>query len=271
MRSLSTLLALIVAPVLIGACGSALAPASNGSTASPSPTPSLTPGPTGSNAALPTPAISLVGSVVTTLADDGLRVRSEPRVSDDSFKLEPLLPLGSQLYVLEGPVSASGYVWYEVAPLTSRKLPSGWVASADRDGEPWVAAGEFACPPLPTDFRSLAALPPGVGLVCFPRVPITVEARLIWCNCNVDGDWYTPSWFHLNNNPDLLVEPGLTSVPPDTADWFGLNLDPAGEHPDVVPMGGGCRGDRHLRSSGCFDLHANRDGRRASIQPGLSA
>jgi hypothetical protein len=186
---------------------------------------------------VPNPTDSFVGSVVTTLADDGLRVRSKPRVSDDSFKLEPLLPLGSQLYVLDGPVSASGYAWYEVVPLTSRKLPTGWVASADRDGEPWIAAGEFDCPPVPTDFQSVAALPPGVGLVCFPRLPITVQARLISCNCEVDGDWYTPLWFHLNDNPELLVEPGVTSVPPDMADWFGLNLDPAGEHPDVLPVG----------------------------------
>jgi hypothetical protein len=175
---------------------------------------------------------------VTTLASDGLRVRSEPRVSDDSLKLEPLLPLGSQLYVLEGPVSASGYAWYEVVPLSSRTLPSGWVASADREGEPWIAAGAFECPPVPTEFRSLAALPRGVGLACFPRVPITVEARLISCNCDADGSWYTPDWFFLGSgSPDLLVEPGVTTVPPDSGDWFALNLDPTGEHPDVLPIG----------------------------------
>ncbi len=205
MRTSSSHLALIVASVLVGACGPSQAPGSNGSIASPSattspplssfdarspsPTPSPTPDPTGSDAALPEPTNSFVGSVVTTLASDGLRVRSEPRVSDDSRKLEPLLPLGSELYVLDGPVSASGYVWYEVVPLTSRELPSGWVASAGRDGEPWIAAGAFDCPPLPTDFRSLAALLPGVGLACFPRVPITVEAGLISCNCDADGSW----------------------------------------------------------------------------------
>ena len=62
---------------------------------------------------------SFVGQVVTTLADDGLRVRSQPRISDDSEKYDPLLPLGTQLYVLDGPMSASGYTWYQVAPLTS--------------------------------------------------------------------------------------------------------------------------------------------------------
>jgi hypothetical protein len=180
--------------------------------------------------------MALVGTIAATVIH-GLRVRSKPSVSDDSFRLEPPLPLGTKLYVLGGPVSASGYVWYEVAPLTSRTLPSGWVASSSRDTEPWIAAGAFDCPPVPIDFRSLAALPEGVGLACFSRVPITVRARLIGCMCDVDGSWYTPFWFHLNDDPDLLVEPGVTSVPPDMADWFGLNLDPAGEHPDVPPEG----------------------------------
>jgi hypothetical protein len=187
----------------------------------------------------PKPSDSFVGRVVTTLADDGLRVRSQPRISDDSHKFEPLLPLGTQLYVLDGPVSASGHAWYEVAALASRTQPTGWVASAGLDGQPWIAAGAFDCPRVPTDFRSLAALPPAVGLACFPRVPITVQARLISCNCESDGAWYTPSWFFLGSGgPDLLVEPGVTgtfSSNPD--DWFALNLDPTGEHPDVLPVG----------------------------------
>ena len=183
------------------------------------------------------PTDSFAGRVVTTLADEGLRVRSRPGVGNDSFKEEPLVPLGTALYVLDGPVPASGYDWYEVVPLSSRSLPSGWVAGAGRDGEPWIEADAFDCPPVPTDFRSLAALPAGVGLACFPRVPITVRARLISCNCDVDGSWYTPFWFHLNDDPDLLVEPGRTTVPRDMGDWFGLNLDPAGKHPRDLPEG----------------------------------
>jgi hypothetical protein len=254
MRSSSAVLNVIAALVVLGGCEASLAPASDGSAAGPSATLSVAPslddspsppatttptrGATGSDAEAPEPTDSFVGSVVATLADDGLRVRSAPRVSDDSDKLEPLLPLGTLLYVLEGPVSASGYAWYEVAPLESRDLPSGWVASADRDGVPWIAAGDFDCPPVPTDIESLAALPLGVGLACFPRTPITVEARLIGCNCDIDGAWYTPDWFFLaSGSPTLLVEPDMTDVPHDFADWFELNLDPVGEHPDVLPLG----------------------------------
>jgi hypothetical protein len=194
--------------------------------------------PTGSVSPAPKPTDTFVGRVVTTLAGDGLRVRSKPRIGDDSHKFEPLLPLGTQLYVLDGPVSASGYAWYEVAPLASRTQPTGWIASAGLDGQPWIAAGAFDCPPAPTDFRSLAALPPAVGLACFPRVPITVQARLISCNCDMDGAWYTPSWFSLGSGPPaLLVEPGVTRAPPNPDDWFALNLDPNGEHQDVLPVG----------------------------------
>ena len=74
---------------------------------------------------------------------DRLRVRSQPRVSDDSARYEPLLPTGTELLVVEGPVQASGYDWYRVAPVSltlSGGVTEGWVAAADHDGTPWIAA-----------------------------------------------------------------------------------------------------------------------------------
>jgi hypothetical protein len=261
------LAASLLATLVLVACSSAAVEPSPTPSASPtpavaSPSPSLPPAPTGSNSPEPKPTEISVGGIVTTLADDGLRVRSQPRISDDSHEFEPLLPLGTRLYVLGGPVSASGYAWYEVAPLSSRNLPSGWIASAGRDGEPWIAADDFDCPPMPTDLRSLADLPAGVGLACFPQEPITVEARLISCNCDADGSWYTPSWFFLGSgSPDLLVEPGVTdptySGNPD--DWFALNLDPAGEHPDVLPVG------QVVEVTGIFDHPAAADCTRTEM------
>ncbi len=216
------------------------------------PQPSASTGPATPSAPTASPPVAtdpLVGQVVMTLADAGLRVRSQPRVDADSYKYEPLLPLGTRMYVLDGPVSASGYAWYEVAPLTSRTLPGGWVAGGGRDGEPWIAVDAFDCPPVPADLRSLAALPRGVGLVCFPRMPITIQARLISCNCDADGPGYSPSWFFLGSgSPDLLVEPGVTSADSvNTDDWFALNLDPTGEHPDVLPVG------KVVQVTGVFD------------------
>lgn len=201
------------------------------------PSPAVEPTPRSTNLQTPKAtarALTVDGVAVTEV--DELRVRSKPRVADDSLKHKPLLPRGTPMYVLDGPVSASGYTWYEVAPLGSRTLPQGWVAAGSRDGETWLAPGEFDCPPVPTDFRSLAALQPAVGLACFPRTPITVVARLISCECDVDGAWLTPGWFSLGGG-EMLVEPGMTRPPADVTEWFWLNLDPAGRHPANLPMG----------------------------------
>ncbi len=232
-------------------------PSTPATSASPASTTAATAAP--SLSAAPSPRDPLVSTVQVTVVDS-LRVRSRPRISDDSDKYEPLLPRGTPLFVIDGPVSASGYAWYEVVQLTSRTLPRGWVASAGRDGVPWIAPGAFDCPPPPTDVRSLAALPAGVGLACFSRVPITVQARLVDCNCDVDGGGYTPSWFSWGGGTsELLVAPEVTSPPPDTDDWFVLNLDPAGEHPDVLPVG------RVVEVTGVFDHPAAASCTRAEI------
>ena len=92
----------------------------------------------------PGPLIPFLGQVVTTVSDD-LRVRSEPRVADDSIKYKPLLPLGTELTVLDGPVNGSGYTWYKVEPVSFTGLEGpgqGWVAMAAKDGEPWIALAD---------------------------------------------------------------------------------------------------------------------------------
>ena len=239
---------LLSAVVLAAGCSASSASLAQAPSTTPSPRGISTPtvGPTASPAqiattrppASPMPSAELVGKTAVT-AVDGVRVRSQPRVSDDSFKYEPLLPLGTPLYVLNGPVSASDYTWYEVVPLTSRlDRHSGWVAAASRSCEPWLAARDFACPPMPTDLGSLRALPSSVGLACFPRVSITVQARLIECNCEIDGPTYSPGWFSSTaGGGKLLVEPEMTGPPADPGRWLILELDPGGQHPDVLPVG----------------------------------
>jgi serpin B len=138
----------MIAAVLVWGCGSS--PSTPSSIQVPNPADSASP--EVSTATLPavTPAPSggsfdpLLKAVVVTVSDR-LRVRSEPRVSDDSIRYEPVLPLGTELTVLDGPVSASGYVWYRVAPVSFVGLEGpgyGWVASAGKDGEPWIALAE---------------------------------------------------------------------------------------------------------------------------------
>ena len=63
-----------------------------------------------------------VSSIVVVVGGN-LRVRSEPRVASDSILHEPLLRTGDRLFVVEGPVPASDYDWYRVAPIAT---DPGW-------------------------------------------------------------------------------------------------------------------------------------------------
>jgi serine protease inhibitor len=111
-------------------------------TAAPSATSAATSAPTPT--AKPVALDPFVGKVAVTVSDN-LVVRSEPRVSDDSIMYKPWLPTGTELKVLDGPVSGSGYTWYEVTPVSFTGLDGpghGWVALAGKDGEPWIALPE---------------------------------------------------------------------------------------------------------------------------------
>jgi len=142
------LVALLAALVLVGACGSATPTPSPTASTGPAPTSTATPSATPASVASPTPSADpFVGTVAVTVSDR-LRVRSQPRVSDDSIKYEPVLPLGTKLQVVGGPVEASGYTWYEVEPVSltlAGGAQRGWVAMADHDGTPWIALAE---PPI---------------------------------------------------------------------------------------------------------------------------
>ena len=177
--------ALFLGAALLGGCATPVAsdPAASATTtpsssavavANPTPVPTAMAVPTTLVTETGAPDVDSVplvaGSVVKTLADDGLRVRSEPSIDRDSYKQEPLVPMGTPLLLLDGPVSGSGYEWYEIAPFVSLPV-RGWVASGSREGEPWIEPAEFACPAAPTDMRSLLDLEPGVGVFCFPNVP----------------------------------------------------------------------------------------------------
>jgi Tol biopolymer transport system component len=157
--------------VPFSACGSA-APVPSSPTMSPTVSPTMSPTvfPTAS-AAIPTasaePLDPLLNALVVTVSDR-VRVRSEPRVSDDSIMYEPVLPLGTELTVLDGPVNASGFTWYKVAPVSFVGLEGpgfGWVALAGTDGEPWIALAQTpTAVPGPT---SIAFDPISAGKIAF--------------------------------------------------------------------------------------------------------
>jgi hypothetical protein len=112
------------------------------------------------------------GTIVDIVVTD-LRVRTEPTVDDArSAKLEPLLGLGVQLRIVEGPVIADDYEWYRVEAMDGYPH-RGWVAAADHDGEPWIEDPEAReVPPakLSEIERSiLVELRPDATNACGPR------------------------------------------------------------------------------------------------------
>ena len=145
-------------------------------TTDPSALPAATSAPTSTEK--PVALDPFVGKVVVTVSDN-LVVRSEPRVSDDSVMYKPWLPTGTELQVLDGPVSGSGFTWYEVEPVSFSGLDGpghGWVAMAGKDGEPWIAlssATPAPASPTPSGGHIVGVVTGADGL---PLGGISVEA-----------------------------------------------------------------------------------------------
>ena len=157
-----TLLIFLVVALIAAGCGATPptpAPPSQSPVAIESPAPTVVPVPSATPSASPEAAIG-IGSAVVTVSDS-LRVRSAPGVSDDSIKYEPLLPVGTDLLVVGGPIEASGYVWWQVEPLSFalQDASVGWVAMADHDGEPWIALAGDGTPALGMAVSNVARMP----------------------------------------------------------------------------------------------------------------
>ena len=198
------------------------------------------------------------------VVSDNLRVRSAPRVADDSIKLEPLLKTGDRLFVVGGPVVADDYEWYEVASVnidgerTWFTLPSGWIARGDHDGTPWVAVDAPRCPAEPVDIDALAAMHALERLACFGNRPVAFRAvidgggSIVACDvaagqgpCAAGPDW-------LAGNGGWTA---LTSLDRDTGSPTSgpaLTLDPSGSvQASALPEG------RVVAVEGAFDHPAS--------------
>jgi hypothetical protein len=133
---------------------------------SPAETPSTTTGPT-----IPSSDAFAADTVVNVVVSD-LRVRTAPPVDNaKSAKLDPLLGRGTQLRVIDGPVTADGYDWYLVQAIG---LPHrGWIAAADHDGAPWVEDEARTASGAPGFSAAEAALLAGLrsdaAVDCVPR------------------------------------------------------------------------------------------------------
>ena len=169
-RSIRSLSAAAALCLVFAACGAApgaspsMPPSASPPIAGvePSATPATTPSQSVEpSTSVPGDSVPIPSDTYARVVTDDLRVRSKPGVSDDSKKLEPLLQDGV-VVVLDGPVQASGYDWYLVQPNVMRQddveYPFGWVAAADKDGEPWIEPGDLECPPLPANLEDLEAV-----------------------------------------------------------------------------------------------------------------
>ena len=113
----------------------------------------------------------LAAGTVVDVVESGLRVRTLPTVDNSkSVKLDPLLAAGTQLQIIEGPVTADDYDWYLVQAIG---LPHrGWVAAADHDGTPWVEdtalASSSASPNTEVEADLIAGLRSDAAVRCAP-------------------------------------------------------------------------------------------------------
>ena len=150
-------------------------------------------------------SVPIPADAYARVVTNDLRVRTKPGVSADSKKLDPLLQDGEPLFVLDGPVQASGDHWYQVQPLShdtgTEQPPFGWVAAAGKDGEPWIKPEAVDCPPFTADLAGISSLnehePRFFQITCFGDHEITFPARLVtpseWCGL---GEWLAvdPEW-----------------------------------------------------------------------------
>jgi hypothetical protein len=128
----------------------------------------------------PTVGTALVPDTLAKVVSGRLRIRSEPRVAADSIKYEPLLAVGDHLLILDGPVVANDYEWYQITAWRPGNLyasfPVGWVSRGDHDGTPWISARADACPSGVITMEIVSTLHPEERVACFADRPLRLRA-----------------------------------------------------------------------------------------------
>ena len=84
----------------------------------------------------------------------------------------------------------------------------------------------------------------GDRLACYAE-PFTFTARIVDCNCDIDGGFVEPQWLGIDSvtGPGgdsvtaVLVDEDQTVAPPNAEDWLLLRLDPAATVPSPLPFG----------------------------------
>lgn len=147
--------------------------------------------------AKPTPAeaADLAADSIAQVVTTDLVVRSAPGTGDDSEILPGSLNEPTLLFVVDGPVAASGYVWYLVQPFETLRRDvqqMGWVAAGSRDGEAWIAPAEPECPQS-ADLASILEINPIARFACLRSTTVSVRGAFRGFSAIVPG-LIAPSW-----------------------------------------------------------------------------
>ena len=224
-----------------------------------SPAPSISPAPGSSEVPSgPGHGAPLAADTLAEVVSGRLRIRSEPRIADDSIKHEPLLDVGDRLLILDGPVVANDYEWYEVMAWRPGNLyaswPVGWVARGDHDGTPWLAAMVDACPSGTITMRVVADLHPQERVACFGDRPLScarfVTGSAAGAPCTAEADVACaegPAWLTDQGGwsagadtlvdtpsiggPQLAFDPNGTVSASDIPPGAMVDLEGAFDHP----------------------------------------
>ncbi len=168
------------------------------------------------------PAYPIVGGTAVTVSPN-LRVRSDPGLTSERHEL---LGEGTAVWVIDGPVVAADYEWFQViVPSVDAGAGAprvGWVAVSDHGADRWLAKGRQDCPDAGSvDLADLARLTTGADGVaggaaigCFGSATLrlhgTVELR---CGLASRPAWeLTPHWLGANASHQLVLGDGPTLV-----------------------------------------------------------
>jgi hypothetical protein len=186
------------------------------------PTPTETPSPIAPTPApSEPPAVAAVQWPVDLAAMtvvDGLRVRSHPLGYDDSTIYEPVLPQGTRLRLVEGPVFGAGFWWYRVTDISVTLLgdvDGGWIASADKDGTPWIGPSPEAC----SDFQF-----PVTDIIVNSLAELQAGVVAVWGGC-VTTPWVPPYWVTITLRSDGTYSGVAMEGAGEPAFYYGTDDD----------------------------------------------
>lgn len=172
------------------------------------------------------PSLTIGALAVVTPAGDGLRVRTEAGVANNSTRLEPLLPAGTRMLILRGPLTLDNHDWYEVRVDGAPSF--GWVASGGA-GVAWLAPAAPGCSGRASADEAWKL--PAIDLVaCYGAEPFPLQAVGVYgaapsvCSGVQDGRGCLPE-------PRWLLEPQTVMVRGDAA---GVTASLAVAVPDSV-------------------------------------